>query len=150
MAVEAIFCLDCEYPLGELESNCCPECGLAFDLNDAGTFRRALVAPRMVFSTPVQSEAYLIRQLLESLGIPAIVIDSDSGGFVGIGRSEVQVGNANVEEAKNSIREYEAERSEQQWKGRGAEWECGGCGERVDGTFEICWNCQAERMEQGS
>ncbi len=52
MAVEAIFCLGCDYPLGALASSCCPECGLDFDLEDAGTFRRALVSPTTAISTP--------------------------------------------------------------------------------------------------
>jgi hypothetical protein len=28
-------------------------------------------------------------------------------------------------------------------------WECPCCHERNDGTFDICWNCQTERGEDG-
>jgi hypothetical protein len=28
-------------------------------------------------------------------------------------------------------------------------WECPCCHERNDGTFDICWNCQTERADDG-
>ncbi|WP_373509081.1 DUF2007 domain-containing protein [Thiocapsa sp.] len=31
-----------------------------------------------------------------------------------------------------------------------ATWHCAGCGESVDGGFDLCWNCGQARSETGS
>jgi len=36
-----MYCLDCDYQLGNLTTNQCPECGRAFNPNDMGTVRTA-------------------------------------------------------------------------------------------------------------
>ncbi len=46
-----MYCKQCRYPLSQLRTPACPECGRAFDPGDARTFRRVAGRARLSFKT---------------------------------------------------------------------------------------------------
>ena len=82
-----------------------------------------------------------LHNLLSTAGIPAELRNMTLGGGAGelpLGECEPQVWVAphNVERARWLIQQS-LEGAEQP----AADWTCPGCGERLEGAFDACWQC---------
>lgn len=103
------------------------------------------------------TEAHLVRAFLENAGIGAVVrgedlstvfggipIDGDSLPSVWIlDDDDYDPALELVQESSRTAESPEADDSND------ADWQCQQCGESVDGTFLVCWNCGAERGADG-
>lgn len=97
-------------------------------------------------------EAYFVKGLLEEAGLKARVV-GDYLHATAQGRPagwrmypRVWVNAADEVRARRIIAKYD-ERHETVDADSSPSWQCGQCGERVDGSFDICWNCQSPRLE---
>jgi hypothetical protein len=96
-----------------------------------------------VFSSPELSNAAIVRDLLLTNGINAVLLNENMSGTVAVGiglvLAEVWVKDeAKISSAKALIRDYQSDESS---KNR---WVCRSCQEENPGSFEICWNCGGE------
>jgi hypothetical protein len=143
-----MFCLGCGYPLDGLPEPRCPECGTPFDPNDPDSFREDVGALQPLYRAANSSEAHALRDRLREEGILAAVMGEslESGHGLPITTPAVWVGTRDLDRAREVLGAFLAERS-----GSGAEdagkgaWTCPGCGERIEPSFDICWNCQTAR-----
>jgi hypothetical protein len=96
-------------------------------------------------------EAHFLRQLLQQEGIPAEVL----GENLSIARGELPLTAETLpsvwvrsEHAERAVRVV-AQMLSQASGGdaAGDPWTCPGCGEAIEGQFDICWNCQTPRPE---
>ena len=88
-------------------------------------------------------EANLLKGLLDSEGVPAVVTGA---GLVGAYSGVPKVCDVRLlvperfrDQAAGVLERYQQERS------AGGEWTCAGCGEVNAATFESCWACGRER-----
>lgn len=140
-------CLGCGYVLDGLSSDRCPECGRSFDSADPRTFQRVLPDPVRIARLPaIDAEAAVIA--LEEHGIPAVVHREAGGVIVHAPDPE---GSLWVDRSD----EQRARAFLQSWSGRelpppatAEPWTCPGCGEIVEPTFDLCWNCGGERPDE--
>jgi len=103
---------------------------------------------RQVYSAEHPAEAHIVRGILESGGIEAVV----KGDILFSARGEIPitaetapsvwiVEESRYNEARRIIRRYELANS---GKLRSGEvWFCPSCGERLEGQFTHCWKCGA-------
>ena len=88
-------------------------------------------------------EANLLKGLLESEGIPAVVHGGDLvGGYSGVPKVcdvRLLVPERYRERSAGVLERYARERPGE------AEWRCRDCGELNAATFESCWNCGADQ-----
>jgi hypothetical protein len=94
-------------------------------------------------------DAALAKALLESSGIEAFVVGGMLEGAIGDFPTpetapRVWVAASDAERAKELLDDWVAARKSEDKVVR-APWTCASCGETVTATFDICWNCQAER-----
>lgn len=122
-------CLGCGYVLDGLSSDWCPECGRSFDSADPRTFQRVLPDPVRIARLPA--------------------IDAEAGGV--IVHAPVPEGSLWVDRSD----EQRARAFLQSWSGRelpppatAEPWTCPGCGEIIEPTFDLCWNCGGERPDE--
>ena len=95
------------------------------------------------------TEAHLIRGLLESHGIEAIV----RGDFLTGGWGELPVDvcavwvtdDARYGEADRLLQDFLQGKSARLQQG--PDWRCAHCGERLENQFTACWNCGAPRPQ---
>lgn len=84
-------------------------------------------------------EASLLKGLLESEGVPAVVTGADLvGGYSGVPRVcdvRLLVPERYRDRAATVLERYARERP------AGSDWCCGGCGELNASSFESCWAC---------
>ena len=98
-----------------------------------------------VYSTPDPSVAHLVQNALEEHGIDAVVRGERRGALAGELAwtdtwAEVWVGDAaRAAEALALVADATAAPE------AGPGWRCAVCGEDVEGAFEACWNCGADR-----
>jgi hypothetical protein len=104
---------------------------------------------REVYWSRDSMDAALAKNLLESSGIEAFVV----GGMLEACAPEVPallatprvwVAVEDFDRAKDLVDEWVAKRNAESHVVR-APWTCAACGEKVTASFDICWNCQAER-----
>lgn len=104
-----------------------------------------------VYSAANPVEAHAIRNLLEQAGIEARVVGDIirmAGGELPLGQvtaPRIWVREADVGRAREIVRQYEALRRSGAPEDDATPWTCPQCGEEVEGSFEICWNCQCPR-----
>lgn len=96
-----------------------------------------------VYSTQDPVEAHLVRGMLESAGIAAVV-ENDvpttmQGGVATRFRSWVRVVDGDAERARALVAEWLLTRP------RSVPWECPRCAEKIEGQFTTCWQCGTER-----
>ena len=101
-----------------------------------------------LYRAPDAVEAALLVHVLGSDGIPARQVGGAATLLWGeLGADallvEVWVPPDRLAEARQSVDRYYASRAERQ--PARSSWACPGCGEKNEGSFEICWSCQAER-----
>lgn len=110
---------------------------------------------KKVFVAQHPTEAHLIKGLLESRDIPALVRGESLFGT----RGETPVtpdslpsvwvaDDGQAEEAMAILESHRASMS--QSSESEASWRCASCGETVEFQFTACWNCGAERVEPAS
>ena len=91
-----------------------------------------------VFTARQYLDAEMVKAILEDEGIPAIV--KDFRLYLAIGWPlqypgfDVLVPADQAEEARMLLE-----------SGRGPDWACPKCGEKIDGVFDACWKCGHER-----
>jgi hypothetical protein len=97
------------------------------------------------YTTLKLHELYHLKNLLESAGIRCTVRNEHLSTLAG----EVPF----IECAAQLVLRREEDRPAalevlRGWRSPGARrepWQCGGCGERLEGQFTSCWNCGTER-----
>jgi predicted amidophosphoribosyltransferase len=149
-----MFCLGCEYPLDGLRDPRCPECGREFDPDDPMSFSRHLEQSEVVYRARDALDAHFYRGILEAQGIPAVVMGevlsaiNPALGMVPGSLPTLCVRRGDVEQARAVLAEALA-RGRPAAKGEPVAteeaWTCPHCGEQIEGQFDVCWNCQAER-----
>ena len=97
-------------------------------------------------------DAYLLRGLLESAGINAVVRGDDFVPFQGGSllnmetRSSVWVlEDESYPRALEIVNEY-IRKSHEDSGTRNETWRCGTCGEDVESQFTACWSCSSDRQ----
>lgn len=95
-------------------------------------------------------QAHLVKTVLEKAGIEVHVVGEmlqQAAGDLPLGPAtspRIWVHKEDEERARAVIAAWERERREDRME-QPAPWTCSRCGEQVDGTFDICWKCQAPR-----
>ena len=109
--------------------------------------------PIEVYLARDRTDAQMVFDFLVARGIRARIVGGDlretAGGDVGLGALSAPAIWAPAEQAAAAgdlVREYESEMKATR-DNPPEEWQCPSCGETVDGGFDLCWNCQAERAE---
>ena len=99
---------------------------------------------RQVFIAESPSEAYVVRNLLESEGIGAF-LQGYAPGHAALGTFPTVwvVEDSQVEQALATIAIYE-QRGERE-KRKGEAWPCPHCGEKIEPQFMECWKCGTSR-----
>jgi hypothetical protein len=101
------------------------------------------------------ADTALLRDLLDAAGVSAQLGDEVMGSMapyvIAAGTTaavKVLVPEDQLDDARDVVIEF-AERSRteaSQGTAGVAPWECPCCHERNDGSFDICWNCQSEKL----
>ncbi|MEK6246627.1 MAG: DUF2007 domain-containing protein [Planctomycetales bacterium] len=104
--------------------------------------------PREVYSAADAQEAHLIKTILEEAGIEAHVVGDhlqNAIGYLpaGVISPRVWVNTVHWEQARKIIDEHLA----QTQPVSPDPWQCTGCGETNESSFEICWKCQTARTK---
>ena len=107
-----------------------------------------------VFEAQSDGTAHLVKALLDDAGIQARIVGEMLKGVAGelpLGQTiapRVWVFENDAPRAREIIAEWEkrylADRARQ-----AAPWQCSQCSAEVEGSFDICWKCQAPRPETG-
>jgi len=106
---------------------------------------------RQVYSAEHPTEAHIVKGILESGGIEAVV----KGDILFSARGEIPitpetapsvwiVEESRYYEALRIIKQYEQAISGKCTSGK--KWTCPSCRERLEGQFTHCWNCGAPRQ----
>lgn len=105
-----------------------------------------------IYSHPDTAMVHLVKNELENRGIEALIRGEHAaavfGGGAGIDAwTELWVvDDARAEEAAGIIKGV----IEQTPLPEGEPWRCPNCGEEVEASFAVCWNCGEERPEQAA
>ena len=141
-------CLECGYLLVELTDGspgACPECGQHFDPRDPSTFHRTIDNPERIARLPL-AEAIAAVMALEEVGIHA-ALEREHGGIIGhidLPRGAVWVARHDVAAARLRLTELARQDDPQE------AWTCPQYAEEVDAEFDMCWNCQASRIDHAA
>ena len=104
---------------------------------------------KRIYSHPDLGMVHLVKNELENHGIEAIVQGEHAAAVLGGGAgidawNELWVvDEARVKEAAEIVRRIIDEEPETDAE----PWTCPNCGEDVEATFAVCWNCGTERPE---
>ncbi len=111
---------------------------------------------RVIVYTGGMADTALLRDLLVGAGIEAELGDEVMGTMAPyivsggtMAAIKVVVPEERLDEARVIVDEF-VERATPAPRPGAPEiqpWECPCCHERNDGTFDICWNCQSEKIE---
>jgi len=110
----------------------------------------------VIVYTGGMADTALLRDLLVAAGIEAQLGDEVMGTMapyiVSGGTTaaiKVVVPEERLEEARKIVEEFSEPATDTPPSGAPEfrQWECPCCHERNDGTFDICWNCQSEKVE---
>lgn len=105
---------------------------------------------KLVHSSTLPAEAYLLKGYLETAGIQAIVQGGELVGLQGAlplteTRPSLWVADKDYEQAVELVREYLRRRPADV----GATmWRCPNCGEYLEPQFTDCWQCGTSRLAQ--
>lgn len=100
---------------------------------------------KRIYSEPAPLFIHQIKDLLEEKGITTVIKNEFLAGGVGeLPPTEVWpelwiVDKADKEPAKRIVDDFI-----QSTKTRPQAWTCKNCGEKIEGQFNICWNCGRE------
>lgn len=103
-----------------------------------------------VYSAADESEAYVVKNLLEDAGIKSQVVND--GLIMGAWSTtsatfapRVWVMHDDEPRAREIIENWKDEQQAGPPPVQAAPWKCPNCGEEVQADFEMCWNCQHVR-----
>ncbi len=105
---------------------------------------------RQVYVAKNPAEAHLLKEILESGSIQAVV----RGEFLWGARGELPIApetcpsvwvidDADYERAMEVIKDFRSEQTNSDLESK--EWKCKQCGESNEGQFTECWQCGASR-----
>lgn len=109
---------------------------------------------KKVFTNPSVVPCDMLKGLLESSGIPAMIKNERGSASAGVGWPiphatsvafawpEVWVPDDRHEEAAAIVAEMN-----QEHPATGGPWTCPQCGEEVDTELSVCWNCETPKPE---
>jgi|ERR1043166_3094894 hypothetical protein len=151
-------CLSCGYLLAGLPSHVCPECGRKIKIEEhipPGDWPLVFLDGSVVKVTPAVSS------LMKTYQIPHMPIIPSSGseeigaafgqGHASNLSSELRVPRHCFFDAIDLLRRQmlgEPMPEPPELIPAQHDWNCGKCGEENPATFDVCWNCQAERLAQ--
>jgi hypothetical protein len=98
-----------------------------------------------VYSARSATQAELMRSVLQSQGIPAVITEAQSNALLGWPVS-VRVHEEHAKAAKDVVDDFLAARRKKLETGS---WTCPSCGEAIEPQFTDCWNCQTPRPVEG-
>jgi hypothetical protein len=101
---------------------------------------------KQVFLAMYPGEAYVVRALLESEGIAAILQGYPPGGAPGALPTVWVVEDSQVEKALATIATYE--QGGESGMGKGQAWSCPACGKKNESQFTECWHCGTSRSKE--
>ena len=105
-----------------------------------------------VYCAANAQEAYLVKSALENAGIEASVVGDHlqiAAGDLPFGwmvSPRVWVRTPDAAPARALIVQWQADRPQDEPPSPSPPWTCPKCGETVDADFDICWNCQYDRV----
>jgi predicted RNA-binding Zn-ribbon protein involved in translation (DUF1610 family) len=143
-------CLSCGYHLAGLPRHICPECGRPIQMEEhipPGEF------PMLIFNGQYVMLANELRELLRRYAIP-FMENKIYDEIVMMGPQAASSGRLCVPreryfEVIDLLRRRMLGEPMPDVPDAAAgveEWTCPGCGESNPGSFELCWNCQLERL----
>lgn len=97
-------------------------------------------------------EAQLLCDFLDRHRIGVVILGDYLSGAAGglpvdIGPTLWVVEDADLERGRELLGRFQADALR---RSDAATWNCAGCGESVDGDFDLCWNCGQACAETGS
>lgn len=100
----------------------------------------------LVYSSPNALLVNHVRNLLAAAGVEVEMRNQYLGGGAGElppteAWPELWVEKSELERARRVVEEFEGEAVQT------PSWRCPGCGERVEGQFTACWNCNTPRPD---
>lgn len=140
-------CAHCGDDLAGASTCQCPKCGEPFDLPARRPVKSWFVVEPVMFG---KLQLSLVEHLLESDRVPFVLLDSKTVGELYMGGQTVgrklTVSSEFYFDLRHLLRRTLHEIEQERQAGEGREWHCRSCGEEIPGHFDICWNCQTERM----
>jgi rubrerythrin len=106
-----------------------------------------------VYSCRDAMEAHLLQGMLESKGIAAVVMGETLANAAGALPFEsaafptLWVDQADHQCARSFVTTLQSERAHGRMPISAPDWTCPNCGERIEGQFTDCWNCQTPRPQ---
>ncbi len=96
-----------------------------------------------VYSAANSLEAHSLKGALEIQGIPVNLVGDSLLGALGelptnVMEVEIQIPEHFLAKGRALMEEYES--------GTTCPWVCNHCGEKNEGSFEICWNCGEDTL----
>ena len=136
-------CAECGCPLAGWTRFECPDCATPVDL-PAMLPDKPMIC---VYRAPQWDQGRMVKLILDTNNVPCRLANDALAHAYGeipmlTGYNEVLVPRSHYFDALYTLRH--------DWPEGPAvsadEWSCPECGERCPGTFELCWNCSAERQ----
>ncbi|MCB9854995.1 MAG: hypothetical protein H6818_04850 [Phycisphaerales bacterium] len=142
-------CMKCGYPLAGLSERRCPTCGSPFEYESfvpKGDYPAVIVDGKEALLTPDVQDA------LRRAKIPYMEIAEETAGLYGMhsvtqSKSRVGVPRSLYFDAVLILRQLHVGELEFPPEAVAADWTCPSCDEENPGTFEICWQCGAQRQD---
>lgn len=97
-----------------------------------------------VYQANNPTEAYFVKNLLESRGVEAVVSEvNEPLAGLPIVAVDVLIKQADLPQAEAIVEEFNQDLAKRH---DGPNWTCPACGEKVPDTFDECYACGAERL----
>ncbi|GEM_PF-187364 len=111
-------------------------------------FMKAYNNQSQIYSTSVLSEAHIVKDIIESHGIPCdLRTENKSSRNMGgeiplVTNSSLWISDkSKCDEARRLVEEYESTTSQDASSEGALPWTCPSCGEESEGQFTSCWSC---------
>jgi hypothetical protein len=107
---------------------------------------------RPLYQARDRLEAQLLRDFLDRHLVDAVVLGDYLSGAVGELPADISptvwvLDNEDLERGRDLLARFHADSVR---RGSTPAWTCEGCGESVEGDFDLCWNCGQTRPEDVS
>ncbi len=143
-ALGELTCPRCRYSLRGISGVYCPECGLHLEYE-----------PVTVFTAADQSLVWAAALVMDRHEISNLIVTGSFDPFLGMFARASSMPRLMVPHKfyREGVEVLEREFGKRLFK-RGEtpprppaspRWECPGCGEKVPGSFDICWSCSSQR-----
>jgi hypothetical protein len=96
-------------------------------------------------------EAQMLKDTLEAAGVDAVILGDYLAGGAGELPANIWpavwiVTDSDFNKAQQLLLKFTKRHNHQQVEG---DWRCQKCGEWVEASFDICWNCASPRYQRG-